>query len=98
MLLLERWLESASWRSSPSLSPPKNLFQQVGGLGGRVTPDFALFYAERIEESIQRFFHDILVEIEFVGQGTSSRSVLDHALILLDDADFLQGVMDDRRE
>ena len=46
----------------------EDLFQQAGGLGCRIIADLLFFLAKHIEETVQRFAYDVLVEIEAAGQ------------------------------
>jgi hypothetical protein len=84
--------------SRPRLSSSENIFQQRGGLGRWVGANSDLFLPDFVEEAIESFADDVLVEVEFVGDGVSAGSTLDDAVIPLEDADALQGTVDDGSE
>src|SRR5260221_11414372 len=72
----------------------EDFLQQGGGLGGGVFADFLFFFAELVEEAIQRFSDNVFVEIELAGEHAAGGGLLHDAVVLLDYADFFHGVMD----
>ena len=76
----------------------ENFFQQSGGLGGTVGADIDLLLSNLVEEAVEGFADDILVEIELVGDSVAAGSGLDDVIVLLDYADALQRAVDDRSE
>src|ERR1700680_1797235 len=76
----------------------ENFFQQSRGLGGRVGADIYFLLSDLVEEAVEGFADDILVEIELVGDGVAAGSGLDDVIVVLDYADSLQGTVDDRSE
>src|ERR1700676_705893 len=84
--------------SRQQLFSGENFFQEGGGAGGRVGTDLYFFLFDLIEEAVESLANDILVEIELVGNGVPAGGGLDDVIVLLNDADALQGTVDDRSE
>src|SRR5271167_3943105 len=76
----------------------ENFFQEVGGLGGGVAADFYFFLSEHVEDAVQRFVDDVLIEVELASDGAAAGGGLDDMVIFLDQADPLHGAMDDGGE
>jgi hypothetical protein len=73
----------------------EDFLQQLCGLGGGILADFAFFDSENQEESVESFVDDVFIEVKLAGQDTAARGFFDDAVVLADDADTLQGMMDD---
>src|ERR1700686_5423503 len=84
--------------SRSHLFSSENFFQKSGGLGGRVGADIYFLLSDLVEEAVEGFADDILVEIELVGDGVATGRGLDDVIVVLDYADSMQGTVGDRAE
>ena len=76
----------------------EDFFQQRSGLGGGIGANFYFFLSKHVEDTVEGLADDELVEIELVGDGIAAGGRLDDVLIFLDDADALQGAVNDGSE
>lgn len=76
----------------------ENFLEERGVLGGGGGADFYFFLAECVEEAVEGFADDVLVEIELIGDGPAAGGGFDDLVILLEYADALQGGVDDGGE
>jgi len=67
-------------------------------LGGGIGANFYFFLSKHVEDTVEGLADDELVEIELVGDGIAAGGRLDDVLIFLDDADALQGAVNDGSE
>jgi hypothetical protein len=80
------------------LPPSEYFFEQRGRLRGGVFANLGLFDCEHVEDAVEGFLDDVLVEVEFVGDGSAAGGVFDYVFVLLDDAYVLKGTVHDRGE
>src|ERR1700728_2331655 len=76
----------------------EDFFQEWCRLGGGRCPNLYFFLSQQVEQAIQSFAHDVLVQIELVSDGVATGGGFDDLIILLDNAGALQGAVDDRRK
>src|ERR1700686_1922676 len=84
--------------SRSHLFSSENFFQKSGGLGGRVGADIYFLLSDLVEEAVEGFADDVLIEIELVSDGVAAGSSFEDVNIVLDYAESLQGTVDDRSE
>lgn len=76
----------------------EDFLEQWGGLGGGSGPDLYFFLTDHIEDAVQSFAGDVLVEIEFIRDGVAAGCGFDYVVILFAYAHALQDGVNDGSE